>query len=108
MDAAAWFEVLSDVATTIGALALVVPTKRFLDRKAALHRTRPEILAAARPGVKTEDLQAIVDRLDVAVSQYEPRDRTEVLFGLWFLIGGFALKLVYHALHHGWLSLVTG
>jgi hypothetical protein len=64
-------------------------------------------LARAKPGVKSDDLQAIVDRLDRAISQYEPRDRTEVLFGLCFLTAGFALKLVYHALRHGWLSLLT-
>lgn len=107
MEAASYFEVLSDVATTIGGVVLVFPTKRFLDRKAIIHETRVKTLARARPGVKTDDLKALVDRLDVAISQYEPRDRTEVLVGLWFVIGGFALKLVYHALHHNWLSLIA-
>ncbi|CAI8781854.1 hypothetical protein [Pseudomonas sp. IT-P294] len=92
-------EVMSDICGAASGFILLAPTYRILIHRRVLYNLQKVMLAKfSNFGAPMDaDLKAQLEAIKASVDEYNPKDTTLVMWGIWLVIISFVLKIIYHA-----------
>lgn len=93
-----YIEVLSDIFGAASGFVLLFPTYKILSARRILFEQKRRIISSANTinSLTAKDILKKIEELDACTNDYDPKDTSQIILGIWFFILAFGLKIVYH------------